>query len=105
MIEVNDSDFDEIILDADEFSLVLFVGSHCGGCHALMKEVSKYEGKYDAIFATYSVDNNREIANKYNVFSLPTALIFKCGIPAKQISGNHDSRDIKELLDDHFSKI
>jgi thioredoxin 1 len=105
MIEVNDSDFEETILESDIFSLVIFVGSHCSGCHALLKEMEKYEGNYDALFAIYSIDHNREMANKYNVLSLPTALIFKCGIPAKQISGYHDSHEIKSMLDDYFVKL
>jgi thioredoxin 1 len=105
MIEVNDSDFDETILDSDNFSLVIFVGSHCSGCHALLKEIEKYEGDYDALFAVYSIDNNKEMANKYNVLSLPTALIFKCGVPAKQISGYHDGYEIKRVLDDYFAKL
>jgi len=105
MIEVSDVDFDEMIIDADSFSLVLFVGNNCGGCHALIKEIEKHEGYYDALFATYSVDDNKDMAKKYNILSLPTALIFKCGIPAKQITGYHDGRDIKEMLDDCFPKV
>lgn len=105
MIEVNDNDFEESIIESEDFSLVIFTGNSCSGCHSLLKDMKKFEGIYDAVFATYNLNDNDRMAREYNIMSLPTMIVFKCGVPAGQMTGYRGEDEVKEFLNGCFSKI
>ena len=45
-----------------------------------------------------NVDENQELAIKYDVMSIPTIIIFKNGMPVKTFLGVTDKNDILENL-------
>lgn len=81
VIEVNDSNFDELVLKANKLVLVDFWAEWCGPCRMIapiVKELSEeYEGR--AIMAKVDVDNCPQISAKYGIRNIPTLLFFKNG--------------------------
>ncbi len=100
----------EIILRADNFEqevlnskipvLVDFWASWCGPCRMLapvIEEIAKeYEGKIKV--GKVNVDDEGELALKYNIVSIPTVILFKDGIKADKFVGFKPKDEIKKIL-------
>lgn len=94
--------FKKEALDQKGIVFVDFYAEWCGPCKAtspLIDELSEeYRGKIT--FIKINVDSNQEIASTYNVFSIPTFIIFKDGKLISQFVGAHGKegfvREIKK---------
>lgn len=104
MLELTDATFDEAVLDSDIPVLVDFWATWCGPCRVLgpvLDRVSaKFEGKLKV--AKVNVDEQMELAQYYNVNSLPTLLLFKEGEVVGQLVGGVPQTKIEALLQEHL---
>jgi thioredoxin 1 len=87
-LEVNDGNFDEVVIKSDKPVVVDFWAEWCGPCRMIapiIEEISnEYSGK--ALVVKCDVDNSPAVALKYNIRNIPTILFFKNGIVAdKQV--------------------
>jgi thioredoxin 1 len=103
VIEVNDSNFEELVLKADKPVLVDFWAEWCGPCRMIapiVKELSEeYEGK--AIMAKVDVDNCPQISAQFGIRNIPTLLFFKGG----QQVDKHVGATQKKVLADKINAI
>jgi len=100
-VEVNDSNFSQIVLQAKTPVLVDFWAAWCAPCRMVapvVQELAKeYEGKVS--FVKLDVDQNPRTASQYGIMSIPTLLIFKNGAPVSNIVGFRPKADLKRSLD------
>jgi thioredoxin 1 len=87
-LEVNDGNFDEVVIKSDKPVVVDFWAEWCGPCRMIapiIEEISnEFSGK--ALVVKCDVDNSPAVALKYNIRNIPTILFFKNGIVAdKQV--------------------
>ena len=102
VVEINDIDFDKEVIESEVPVLVDFWAPWCGPCKALaptLDEISKdNEGKIKIV--KINVDDNKEIAVKFGIQSIPTMLIFLKGELKEQIVGSLPKNQIEKTLMD-----
>lgn len=100
-IEVDDSSFDQMVLQAKTPVLVDLWAPWCAPCRMVAPVVeelaSEYEGRVN--FAKLNVDQNPRTASRYGIMSIPTLLIFKDGKPISNIVGFRPKAELKRSLD------
>jgi thioredoxin 1 len=100
-IEIDDSNFDQMVLQAKIPVLVDLWAPWCAPCRMVAPVVeelaSEYEGRVS--FAKLNVDHNPRTASRYGIMSIPTLLIFKDGKPVSNIVGFRPKAELKRSLD------
>ena len=80
-LAVNDSNFDEVVLNSEQPAMVDFFFFFCGPCKMMLpivEEISaEFEGKLTV--AKVDVDSSQGTAAKFGIRNIPTILFFKGG--------------------------
>ena len=92
--EVNDSNFDELVLKSKKPVMIDFWAEWCGPCRMvapIIDEISKeYSSK--ALVLKCDVDSNPTVTARYGIRNIPTILYFKGGeIADKQVGSAQKS--------------
>jgi thioredoxin 1 len=81
MIDVIEENFDKEVLKSKLPVIIDLWAEWCGPCRMYSPEIEEaakeFEGK--AKFVKINVDDNQNIATKYNIMSIPTTLIIQGG--------------------------
>ncbi|HUU47550.1 MAG TPA: thioredoxin [Nitrosopumilaceae archaeon] len=93
--------FEQEVLNSSNPVFVDFWAEWCGPCRAVSPTVEELSNEYkDKVnFVKINVDQNSDLAQKYNVFSIPTLAIFKDGEIASQKIGAASKESFKTMID------
>ena len=87
VIELNSSNFEKVISN-DAPTLVDFWAEWCGPCRTMHPVFTRLSKKFKKIrFARLNIDENRDIATKLGIQSIPIFIMFKNGQPVDKVVG------------------
>lgn len=99
--QVSDGDFESTVLNAGKPAFVDFWAPWCGPCRIIGPIVEElapsYEGK--AVIAKINVDENPATAQKFQVTSIPTLMIFKDGKMVDRAVGAMPRSELQKFID------
>ena len=99
LIEVNKKNFDKEVLESEKKVLVDFNASWCGPCKMIKPILEEVLSNNDSIkIVSINVDDESELAEKYNIFSIPCLVLFNQGIEIKRNVGLISKDDIENMI-------
>jgi thioredoxin 1 len=99
---LTDANFDETI-KKNKLVLVDFWANWCGPCRALaptIEELAK-ENSGKVLIGKLDVDENSATASRFQVFSIPTMIVFKNGVEADRLVGLCPKNRIADTISKH----
>ena len=101
-INLNLSNFNEEITNTDKLVLIDFFATWCGPCKMLAPVISEISNKYSNTVKVckVNVDENQDLALKYNISSVPTIIFLKNGEIVKISVGFYSKSELENIIDD-----
>ena len=104
---VNAKNWDVEVMNSQTPVFVDFWAEWCGPCRMVGPVIEELAGEYagKVNFVKVNVDENNELASKYNVFSIPTLALFNKGQIVAQQVGAASKASYKGMIDRALEKI
>src|SRR5713226_7109912 len=101
VIPVNETDFDSTVLRSEVPVFVDFYADWCGPCNMIAPTIEalseEYAGKVK--FVKINVDNNQQLAMKYDIMSIPTSMLFENGSVKDSLIGAYPASAYRQRID------
>jgi thioredoxin 1 len=99
--QVNGDDFETTVLGSDVPVFVDFYADWCGPCRMIAPTIEalseEYEGKVK--FVKINVDDNQDLAMKYDILSIPTSMLFEKGTVKDSLIGAYPASAYRQRID------
>lgn len=101
MKEISKENFEREVLQSRTPVLVDFWAPWCGPCMVVGPVLEKLSSEYTnkLMFSKLNVDDNQEIAAKYDVRGIPCMIVFKNGDEADRIIGAYSEAQLRSKID------
>ena len=100
VIDINENNFEEEVIKSDKPVLVDFFAEWCGPCKMmspLVEKIAEEVGESVKV-GKVNTDENMNLAEQFNIMSIPTIMVFKNGEVTKTFVGVTGKNEIMEEL-------
>ena len=99
VIKVTTDNFEKEVLNSDVTVLADFNADWCGPCRMLKPIVEEISEEYPNIkVVSINIDDEDELADEYDVSSIPCVVLFKDGQEADRVIGFRPKESIIEFM-------
>ena len=101
--DVTETEFEDIVLQAEHPVLVDFWAPWCAPCRMLAPTVEAVAEKYaeSASVVKLNVDDNPAVSQRYGIKGIPTLILFKNGKEEERVVGATSKEAISRMIDKH----
>jgi thioredoxin 1 len=105
IVNLSTNTFDETVIGSDKPVVVDFWAEWCGPCKQIAPILEEIAGEHgnDVTVAKLNVDDNPDLAMRYNVMSIPTLLVFSGGEVSKRLVGAKSKGALLQELDEFLT--
>ena len=98
--DLTDSTFDEEVNGAVELVVVDFWAEWCGPCKLISPVLEELASEHpDTLRVTkMNVDDNPDVARRFEIMSIPTLMLFKDGVAKKRLIGAKGKQQLLQEL-------
>jgi thioredoxin len=102
IVNLSTATFDEIVAGSDKPVVVDFWAEWCGPCKAIAPILTELSTELadQVTIAKVNVDDNPDLAMRFNVMSIPTLLVFNGGEVHKRLVGAKGKSHLLQELDE-----
>lgn len=99
IVKLTEENFDRIG-SSSKLMLVDFWASWCGPCTSMEPVMERLASKYSdrVVFGKVNVDEEINISSRYQVFSIPTFMLFKGGQPLEATIGAVPEASLERMI-------
>jgi thioredoxin 1 len=100
IVKLSDADFDEKV-KSEPLILVDFWAEWCGPCRVIAPVLEELAGEYTGRLTVgkLNVDENRQVAARFGIRSIPTLVFFRDGARVDQVIGAHPKSTLKGKIE------
>ena len=99
-IELNQSNFDEVVVNSDIPVIIDFWAPWCGPCKMMGPNFEKAATKFPlkTLFVKVNTQNEQNLGTRFSIRSIPTLIVFKNGKEVHRVSGALDEKNLTQLV-------
>ena len=101
VIEMSAANFEQDVLEASGRVLVDFYAEWCGPCKRMAPMLDELSSKYKdkIVCAKLNIDGAQSLAEKYEVMTIPTFIVFEHGEVREKSVGSRSKKELEELIE------
>ncbi len=97
---ITKENFEQEVLKADKPAVIDFWAPWCGPCRMMGPVIEKFAEEFDGkyVVGKVNVDDEEELAGRFNIMSIPTIKVFKNGAEAATALGVQTREKLLEMI-------